>query len=151
MQDVFDELMRFAGEVSLNEKPYDELDPSTLLEMPHAKLYLLRQPVIDHDAIKAVIAEHVYKGAFVNLNPLDGSSHDYPRLGSWIGDQRAALSFMGALTLAGMVKLVTPAGAPQEVKQRIKAGEVTIRAKPEHIMPWPKQGGGHEPDIQPPI
>lgn len=48
-------------------------------------------------------------GEFCDLDMFDGNEHGYMEIGGWIGDQGAALQFLGLGHLLGVWKLFTPA------------------------------------------
>lgn len=47
-------------------------------------------------------------GEFGDCDPLDGREHSYLELGGWLGDQGAALRYMGLGALLGVFRLMTP-------------------------------------------
>lgn len=60
--------------------------------------------------LRLKIAEH--KGEFVDMNPLDGKEHGYIEIGGWIGDQGAALQFMGLGEILGLWEILQPGMLP---------------------------------------
>lgn len=64
------------------------------------------EPGTTAEALRAAIAEH--KGEWCEVNVFDGELHSYIELGGWIGDQGAALRFIGLGAVLGLWKLVTP-------------------------------------------
>lgn len=50
----------------------------------------------------------VHRGEFAGCDPLDGAEHSYVELGGWLGDQGAALRYMGLGVLLGAFRLLSP-------------------------------------------
>jgi hypothetical protein len=49
-----------------------------------------------------------HRSEFSECNPFDGKEHGFIELGSWIGDQGAALLYMALGSLLGIFDLLTP-------------------------------------------
>lgn len=49
-----------------------------------------------------------HKGEFNEVDPFDGREHNYLELGGWLGDQGAALRYMGLGVLLGAFRLLSP-------------------------------------------
>lgn len=58
------------------------------------------------DDFKRLTKEH--PGDFSNCDPFDGAEHSYLELGGWIGDQGAAMLYMGLGHILGLFDLLTP-------------------------------------------
>lgn len=68
------------------------------------------------EEFRRLIEEH--DGSHVQCNPLDGRDHSFIELGAWIGDQGAALMFIGLGELLGLWRAVTPNMVPGLSKER---------------------------------
>jgi len=100
----------------------------------------LRQDVAERptaDRFREFTTRHV--GVFTDCDPFDGKEHGYMELGGWIGDQSAALLYMGLGSLLGVFHLLSPktvigGNIPDDVAMSLaQAGYVTIRAKRERM------------------
>lgn len=72
-----------------------------------------------------------HRGEFAKVNVLDGKEHGYIELGGWIGNQEAALRFMGLGHIVGLFKLLTPnllPDLPDDLKMQMAgSGMVSIQ------------------------
>ena len=89
----------------------------------------------DAGEFKKLISQHA--GSFNNIDPLDGTEHNYLELGGWLGDQGLALMFMGLGTLLGLWQLLTPVtmlkleSNEPLARQMANAGMLSIKAPGE--------------------
>jgi hypothetical protein len=91
-------------------------------------------------AMDFVMASKAHRGEFGDplLNPFDGKEHGYIELGGWLGDQGAALMYMGLGVVLGVFDLLTPktmlpGRVPESLAmQMAQHGYVTVRVKPEY-------------------
>lgn len=86
------------------------------------------------DELRMLVKHNTTKGAFCNVDPLDGHEHSYLELGGWIGDQGLALSLMGLGSLLGLWTLMTPRTVfgdsvdDDAVRYMAGSGYITIKA-----------------------
>lgn len=86
--------------------------------------------------LKEILKTH--RGVFNEADIFDGQEHSYLELGGWAGDQGMALMLMGAGSLMGLWKLMTPRTILGDdcddatVKNMAGSGYVTIRVEAQN-------------------
>jgi len=79
-------------------------------------------------------------GSFNSVDMFDGHEHNYMELGGWIGDQGAALQYMGMGVLLDVFDLMSPItmlGLDKDnplVKQGAERGFLSIKAKKQEEL-----------------
>jgi hypothetical protein len=99
------------------------------VDMVFFKAKVTGEPTVDD--FKRLISENT-KGEFCDVNPLDGTEHNYIELGGWIGDQSIALDFMALGSFLGVFVLLTPRmlKLPEDmVMQMAGAGFLAIQSR----------------------
>ena len=97
-----------------------------------ANVVFFKVKVVDNpdvDSFKQLIVQH--KGEFMDIDVFDGAEHNYIDIGAWIGDQSAALAFMGMGNLLGLWELTTPLsmGLPADMCNTLaQNGMISIKA-----------------------
>lgn len=78
------------------------------------------------------------KGAFVELDPLDGKEYGYMELGAWIGDQGLAMQYMALGAMLNLFNLISPVTVFQldsndpKAMKLVGAGFLAVIKKGDH-------------------
>lgn len=77
-----------------------------------------------------------HKGAFTDIDPLDGKEHNYMELGGWIGDQGLAMLYMALGVRLEVFSLLSPAllGLTGDMAMQVAGvGLLSVQAKPVSV------------------
>jgi hypothetical protein len=137
MSEIHDYISNYSKTVTENQPSTD--DRWVNLHFFNVRLDTFKFQSTTAEEFIRVAKAHV--GSFVEkLDLFDGEEHNFIELGAWIGDQGAAMRFMGMGVLLGVLDLLTPETVmpflPKALKDEMAGkGMVAVKSKKKKVDP----------------